>query len=111
MRRETANPPDGGDALPTSEVLMPRKRKRLNRKIIAWNLAEAIEQLKALHESASNGGLDEIELTIGLCHAYHHLNFAWNIRYVPTAQYAKLTDRQFDRWGKYPLGIEKLLEP
>ncbi len=90
---------------------MSTKRKRLNRKIIAGNLAEAIEQLKELHNSASNGNLDEIELTVGLCHAYHHLNFAWNIRHVPTAQYAKLTQRQFDRWGKYPSGIERLLEP
>lgn len=90
---------------------MSKKRKRLNRKIIAINLAEAIEQLEELHKSASNGSLDEIELNYGLRHAYHHLNCAWNIRYVPTAQYANLTQRQFDRWGKYPSGIERLLEP
>ena len=30
-------------------------------------------------------------LQVGLLHAYHHLNFAWNIRNVPTEQYAKLT--------------------
>lgn len=90
---------------------MPTKRKRLNRKIIADNLAEAIEELKRLQNSASNGDLSEVELAIGLQHAYHHLNFAWNIRYVPTAQYANLTDGQFDRWGKYPSEMERLLEP
>ena len=90
---------------------MSTKRKRLNRKIIAGNLAEAIEELEELQNSASNGSLTEVELTVGLLHAYHHLNFAWNIRHVPTAQYAKLTQRQFDRWGKYPSEIERLVEP
>jgi len=85
---------------------MRKQRKRLNRPIIASNLAEAIEQLERLHELASSGKLDEVELQVGLCHAYHHLNFAWNIRFVPTAQYAALTDSQFKRWGRYPTGIE-----
>ena len=90
---------------------MPTKKRRLNRKIIASNLAEAIGQLEELRNSAASGGLSEEELTVGLCRAYHHLNVAWNIRFVPTAQYAKVTQRQFDRWGKYPSGIERLLEP
>ena len=47
-------------------------------------------------------------LQVGLLHAYHHLNFAWNIRNVPTEQYAKLTQKQFKRWGKYPSRIERL---
>jgi hypothetical protein len=84
------------------------KRKRLNRRIIGRNLAEAIEELRRLHDLASNGKLSETELQVRLCHAYHHLNFAWNIRHVPTSQYAALTDSQFKRWGKYPTGIEDL---
>ena len=87
---------------------MPAKRTRLNLKIIGGNLAEAIEELEGLSNLASNGRLREEELQIGLLHAYHHLNFAWNIRYVATQQYAKLTQRQFERWGRYPSKIEKV---
>jgi hypothetical protein len=84
------------------------KRKRLNWSIIKGDLAEAGEELERLQSLASKGKLTEVQLQIGLCHAYHHLNFAWNIRYVPTAQYRHLTQRQFERWGKYPSQIEKL---
>jgi hypothetical protein len=84
------------------------QRKRLNRRIIASNLAEAVEELQRLHRLSSTGKLNEAQLQVGLCHAYHHLNFAWNIRFVPTAEYRALTDSQFKRWGRYPSGIEKL---
>jgi hypothetical protein len=83
-----------------------KRKKRLNRSIIASNLAEAIEELQRLHHLSSKGKLNEAELQVGLCHAYHHLNFAWDIRFVPTSEYAVLTDSQFKRWGKYPSGIE-----
>ena len=87
---------------------MSRKRKRLNRQIIGSNLAEAIEELQRLHDLASSGKLNETEFQVGICHAYHHLNFAWNIRHVPTSQYSALTKRQFNRWGTYPAGIEEM---
>lgn len=87
---------------------MKTHRKRLNRKIIASNLAEAGEEIQQLHGLAATGVLNEAELQVGLLHAYHHLNFAWNIRFVPTREYATLTERQFKRWGKYPAAIEKL---
>lgn len=87
---------------------MSAKRKRLNRRMIASNLAEAIEQLQRLHGAALTGDLKEEQLQIQLLHADHHLNFAWNIRFVPAKQYTSLTERQFKRWGKYPAGIENL---
>jgi len=89
-------------------MLMPKKRKRLNRKIIESNIGEAAEELQRLRDLATKGKLNEAQLQVGLCHAYHHLNFAWNIRYVTTPQYRKLTQRQFERWGKYPSEIETL---
>jgi len=75
-------------------------------------LAEATEELEIerLQNSASNGTLAEEELAVR-AFAYHHLNFAWNIRHVPTVQYANMTQRQFDRWGKYPSEIERFVEP
>jgi hypothetical protein len=83
-------------------------RKRLNLEIIKSNLSEAIEGIERLRGRASSGELNEADLQVGLCHAYHHLNFAWNIRHVPTSKYAKLTKSQFNRWGKYPSKIETL---
>jgi hypothetical protein len=88
--------------------LLPTKRKRLNRRIVADNLAEALQELERLHRLAATGKLNEAQLQVGLCHAYHHLNFAWNIRFVPTSQYAAFTTRQFKQWGRYPPKIEDL---
>jgi uncharacterized protein (DUF1810 family) len=74
--------------------------------IIESNLREAIEQLEKLKHQASTGELNEAELMVGLRHAYHHVNFAWNIRRVPASRYAKLTHEEFERWGKYPAEID-----
>jgi hypothetical protein len=84
------------------------KRRNLNLEIIESNLSEPIEELKKLQGLAAEGELNEGNLQVGLRHAYHHLNFAWNIRHVSTTQYAHLTQAQFDRWGKYPSEIENL---
>ena len=42
--------------------------------------------------------LDEAGLEVSLEHAYHHLNFAWNVRYKDT----KDADKHFDRDEKFP---------
>jgi hypothetical protein len=84
------------------------RRKPFNRKIIGGNIAEAIEQLQKLEQSAAVGTLSETELQIGLAHAYHHLNFAWNVRRVATSEYAHLTQEQFERWGRYPVEINDI---
>src|SRR6266566_5585478 len=89
--------------------MMPNKKaKGLNFEIIASNLSEAAGELQRLRKHVSAGDLSVEALQVGLLHAYHHLNFAWNIRNVATEQYAKLTQKQFKRWGKYPSRIERL---
>jgi hypothetical protein len=87
---------------------VPTKRKSLNLKIVESNLAEAIEELEKLRKLASDGTLKEGAFQVGLLHAYHHLNFAWNIRRVETRDYMNLSQKQFERWGKYPSNIEML---
>ena len=42
--------------------------------------------------------LDDAGLKVSLEHAYHHLNFAWNVRCKET----KNADRHFDREEKFP---------
>jgi len=68
-----------------------QRRRPLNNKIIAGNLAEANEEVVGLIFKAVHGGLKEEGLQIGLLHAYHHLNFAWNIRRARTGDYATLS--------------------
>jgi hypothetical protein len=86
---------------------VPRRRP-FNREIIKSNISEAIEELQKLERKAMDGELREEELQIGLLHAYHHINFAWNIRRISTSEYSHLTQEQFESWGKYPVEIEEL---
>jgi hypothetical protein len=86
---------------------MVRKRP-FNLQIIQSNIVEAIEELQKLERKATDGTLDEVGLHLGLQHAYHHLNFAWNVRRISTSEYASVTDAKFNEWGKYPAEIEQL---
>ena len=84
------------------------RRRPFNRQTIQSNIAEAIEQLQKLERKAGDGTLNEGELHVGLQHAYHHLNFAWNVRRISTSEYATLTNAKFNEWGAYPAEIEQL---
>ena len=49
---------------------------------IAYDIEDALEELKRLNDSISSGSRpDEVEFRIAMQHIYHHLNFAWNTRY------------------------------
>ena len=77
--------------------------RRLNRWIIARNIREAREELQKLERQlSSRPPVGEIELQIGLEHAYHHLNVAWNARSASNTRYANLTNRDFNRWSRFP---------
>ena len=83
--------------------------KKLNWKIILSNISEAREELQSIESRIqSEKGFGEVEFQIALLHAYHHLNFAWNIRRVATKRYAHLTKKEFKKWGSYPKKIEDL---
>jgi hypothetical protein len=81
--------------------------KRLNWKVILSNLSEARRELEKLEGLAVDAKhRSEVELEIGLAHAYYHLNFAWHVRRVPMSRYANLTDQDFNRWGRFPRNVE-----
>ncbi len=81
--------------------------KKINWRTIRSDISEARSQLQNIEKKVADGNFpDEDDLRIYLLHAYHHLNFAWNARYVPTEKYANLTDNDFEEWGKYPTDIE-----
>jgi hypothetical protein len=86
------------------------RRRPLNPEIVGSNIAEARGELNKLLAKIEARSLNETELQVGLLHAYHHLNFAWNIRRVATSRYASLTQEEFDAWGKYPSDLESFGE-
>ena len=74
------------------------------REIILQNIAEAREQLEAIEKSLLDPDYDECELRIELEHAYHHLNYAWNIRNESDTAVGRHSDENFAKWSKYPIG-------
>ncbi len=79
----------------------------MNWKVIAGNLREAREQIAEIEKRIEKKDYpDEAEIYLNLQHAYHHLNFAWNARTIKTAEYARMTDADFNKWGQFPKDIE-----
>jgi hypothetical protein len=74
----------------------------MNNEIILYNIQEAREQLEEIEKQLKEESLSEIGFQIKLEHAYHHLNFAWNIRGAKTDKYAKLSNKNFNKWSKFP---------
>lgn len=84
------------------------KTKKINWDIVENNIVEARKELENLERKIKNRRqkrLGEIEFQISLQHAYHHVNFAWNIRHQPTSAYVQLTDSHFRKWGQFPKDI------
>ena len=83
------------------------KSKRMNWKIIASNLREALAQLEEVQTRIDKRDYPaEGELQVLLEHVYHHINCAWNIRRIKTKDYANLTEDDFNQWGKFPKEME-----
>lgn len=81
----------------------------LNWEIIKLNISEAREELEKIEEEIkSSDKPSEIDLSLSLRHAYHHLNFAWNIRNKSNEEYSNITDKDFKQWGLFPCGMDSL---
>ena len=100
--------------------------KSLSWKTILQNLCEANGELKDLHchlhylefgdvpEDYDNSNKEWLEkrekthpftensLYVGLDHAYHHINWAWNIRRIPEERVWKCAEKDFKHWSKFP---------
>jgi hypothetical protein len=75
----------------------------MNWEIIIGNLAEARDQIERLEKQINTGDFpNDVEFQILMQHAFHHLNFAWNIRNESIERYASMTDADFRRWGEFP---------
>ena len=103
--------------------------KHLTWKPILFNLHEAHEELDELHcrlhflafgdmpddcpdedgscrawieERDKRHPFTENALHVSLAHAYHHLNFAWNVRRTPEERAWRCATQDFLRWGRFP---------
>ena len=76
-----------------------------NRELIISNLEEAVEQLQeTVSELRNDKQYDEAQLRIDLEHAYHHLNYGWNIRNEAESEIREGTQENYIKWSKFPVG-------
>lgn len=89
-------------------------KKSLNLELLEFHIREAAWELDSLLSRIqfmlgrqnkagelqvdTRGPLNDGGLEASLAHAYHHMNFAWNVRNKTT----KEADRHFDRDEKFP---------
>jgi hypothetical protein len=81
---------------------------KLNRKIVKSNIVDVREQLEQIESQITSGEISEGAFEAMMLHAFHHLNFAWNIRKISTKRYMNLTDDDFNFWGDFPTDLELL---
>src|SRR5688500_18186705 len=85
---------------------------RMNWKAIASNLSEAREELQSLEAMVTDPKRrNDGAFLVGMLHAFHHLNFAWNVRSAPMSRYANLSDADFNRWGRFPRDLPSCCSP
>jgi hypothetical protein len=84
-------------------------KKTIKWKIIEGNLQKAREELERLGKLACdrNNRNEEI-LRVGLEHALHHINFAWNSRRIPVARVYKCATRDFNAWSRHPADLKMM---
>src|SRR5437870_2846084 len=79
---------------------------KVNYEVIRGNIKEAREELQKIEgQIAEPSNRSEVALQIGLEHAYHHLNFAWNARRATEKQYRTLSNENVNKWSKFPKDI------
>ena len=77
----------------------------MNKPWIAFHLQEALEELQRTLRELADDEFDEEELRVGLEHAYHHLNTAWNSRSESDERTAEGAEADFDRWRTFPTDL------
>ncbi len=81
--------------------------KRLNWRNVGANITEARVELQKMEKRiASKDRPSEGELFAAMEHAYHHLNFAWNSRHMPSKEYDRMSDEDFNVCADFPKDME-----
>jgi hypothetical protein len=75
----------------------------MNRRVVLFHLREAADELnRTVEELARDSRYTEESLEIAMGHTYHHLNTAWNGRNQTDKRHRECTDRDFNRFRKFP---------
>jgi hypothetical protein len=83
----------------------------MNRKAVVLHLKEAKEELdKTILQLENNRRFGAESLLVSMSHLYHHLNTAWNGREASAERHRECSQRDFDRWRKFPRNADLLLD-
>jgi hypothetical protein len=74
---------------------------KLNWEIVNDNIVEAREQLEEVERQIASEDISEGSFKVMIEHAFHHLNFAWNVRQLSSEQYVRMNDADFNAWGVF----------
>ncbi len=75
----------------------------MNRRVVLFHLREAAEELnRTVEELARSTRYTEESLEVAMGHLYHHLNTAWNGRNQTDKQDFECTNRDFNRFRRFP---------
>lgn len=72
------------------------------RQALIDNIFEARLQLETIEELLLDPEYTEGKFRSAMEHAYHHVNFAWNIRNASDVAVRECSPKNFNRWSKYP---------
>ena len=72
----------------------------MNKPWVSFHLKEASDALQNLIRDFDVESPEEFE--IGIAHAYHHLNTAWNSRFITDEKARNHTDWDFAEWRQFP---------
>ena len=83
------------------------KQNEYNKEVILFNLAEMQEELLCLiTELGNDDPIDTSEFDGAFAHIYHHLNTAWNARFISDADWRKQSEVVFFKNRQFPKDID-----
>jgi len=77
----------------------------MNKAWVQFHMKEALDELSKLLGLVERSALSEEEFEVGITHAYHHLNTAWNSRAIDDEQARQHSDYDFVQWRQFPADL------
>ena len=78
----------------------------MNKRFIISNLKEAKEELeKTIQSIESEKDYGFGDFHVGMAHAFHHLNSAWNGRDISDTEWKEYSDETYARLERFPVDL------
>jgi hypothetical protein len=95
--------------LSVSRDLQGMNQDYVNRALMAYELADAQEQLNEIVERFTpDAEINESDLRVWFAHLYGHLNSAWNTRHCSQQDQDLADGKQLDKWKQFPTDIDPI---